>query len=135
LAGSHDHRIRQHLVHPDDDEHQPAPFRRRLRRKESARPAAGQRPPCDRDRDRQTVREISETAIANLEYESIRHTAPTFHGDTLYAETTVLEITPSKTRSDRGVLYVESRGLNQKGEMVLTLRRRVLIPRRPAAPA
>jgi acyl dehydratase len=82
-----------------------------------------------------TVREISETAIANLEYESIRHTAPTFHGDTLYAETTVLQVTPSKTRSDRGVLYVESRGLNQKGEMVLTLRRRVLIPRRPAAPA
>jgi acyl dehydratase len=81
-----------------------------------------------------SVKDISENAIANLEYESIRHTAPTFNGDTLYAETTVLEVTPSKTKSDRGVVYVETRGLNQNGEQVLHLRRRVLIPRRPAQP-
>ncbi len=43
----------------------------------------------------------------------------------------MLEVTPSKTKNDRGVVYVETRGLNQKGELVLTLRRRVLIPRRP----
>ena len=79
-----------------------------------------------------TVKDISENAIANLEYESIRHTAPSFHGDTLYAETTVIEVTPSKTKSDRGVVYVETRGLNQNGEVVLVLRRKVLVPRRPA---
>ncbi|HKV55726.1 MAG TPA: MaoC family dehydratase [Candidatus Binataceae bacterium] len=78
-----------------------------------------------------TVKDISENAIANLEYESIRHTGPSFHGDTLYAETTVLEVTPSTSKSDRGIVYVETRGLNQRGEVVLTLRRRVLIPRRP----
>jgi itaconyl-CoA hydratase len=78
-----------------------------------------------------SVKDISENAIANLEYETIRHTAPTFNGDTLYSETTVLEVTPSKTKSDRGVVYVETRGLNQNGEQVLHLRRRVLIPRRP----
>jgi itaconyl-CoA hydratase len=81
-----------------------------------------------------SVKDISENAIANLEYETIRHIAPTFNGDTLYAETTVLEVTPSKTKSDRGVVYVETRGLNQNGEQVLHLRRRVLIPRRPAQP-
>jgi acyl dehydratase len=47
-----------------------------------------------------TVRDISENAIANLEYESIRHTAPSFGGDTLYAETTVLEVTPSSSKPD-----------------------------------
>lgn len=78
-----------------------------------------------------SVKDISENAIANLEYESIRHTAPTFNGDTLYAETTVLEVTPSKTKSDRGVVYVETHGLNQNGEQVLVLRRKVLVPRRP----
>jgi itaconyl-CoA hydratase len=78
-----------------------------------------------------SVKDISETAIANLEYESIRHVAPTFNGDTLYAETTVLEVRPSKSKPDRGVVYVETRGLNQNGEQVLTLRRKVLIPRRP----
>ena len=79
-----------------------------------------------------TVRDLSENAIANLEYESIRHVAPTFHGDTLYAESNILEVTPSKTKNDRGVVYVETRGVNQKGEVVLTLRRRVLVARRPA---
>jgi acyl dehydratase len=39
-----------------------------------------------------SVKDISENAIANLEYETIRHTAPTFGGDTLYAETTVLAV-------------------------------------------
>jgi len=78
-----------------------------------------------------SVKDISETAIAALEYESIRHTAPTFAGDTLYAETTVLEVTPSSSKSDRGIVYVETHGLNQNGEQVLTLRRRVLVPRRP----
>lgn len=78
-----------------------------------------------------TVRDISENAIANLEYESIRHSGPTFHGDTLYAETTVLSVTPSTTKSDRGVVYVETRGLNQDGKEVLILRRKVLVPRRP----
>ena len=78
-----------------------------------------------------SVKDISENAIAALEYESIRHTAPTFAGDTLYAETTVLEVTPSSSKTDRGIVYVETHGLNQHGEKVLTLRRRVLVPRRP----
>jgi len=79
-----------------------------------------------------SVRDISESAIANLEYESIRHSGPAFHGDTLYAETRVLSVTPSQTKPDRGVLYVETRGLNQDGKEVLILRRKVLLPRRPA---
>jgi itaconyl-CoA hydratase len=79
-----------------------------------------------------SVKDISENAIANLEYETVRHTGPSFHGDTLYAETTVLEVTPSTTRNDRGVVYVETRGLNQNNQVVLVLRRKVLVPRRPA---
>jgi acyl dehydratase len=79
-----------------------------------------------------SVKDVSEVCIANLEYESVRHSGPTFAGDTLYAETTVLEVTPSKTKSDRGVVYVETRGLNQRGEQVMILRRRILHSRRPA---
>jgi acyl dehydratase len=79
-----------------------------------------------------SVKDVSESAIANLEYESARHTGPTFAGDTLYAETTVLEVTPSRSKADRGVIYVETRGFNQKDETVLMLRRRILVPRRPA---
>jgi len=79
-----------------------------------------------------SVKDVSENAIANLEYESVRHSAPTFGGDTLYAETTVLETTPSKSKDDRGIIYVETRGFNQDGDRVMILRRRILQPRRPA---
>jgi itaconyl-CoA hydratase len=78
-----------------------------------------------------SVKDVSENAIANLEYESVRHSAPTFGGDTLYAETEVLEVTASKSKGDRGVIYVETRGLNQRGEQVMILRRKILLPRRP----
>ena len=77
-----------------------------------------------------SVKDISQNAIANLEYENIRHLGPTFHGDTIYAETEILEKTESKSKPDRGVLYVETRAWNQHDARVLSLRRRVLIPKR-----
>ena len=77
-----------------------------------------------------SVRDVSENAIANLEYEKILHHAPTFHDDTIYAESEILEVTLSTSKPDRGVVYLETRALNQHGEKVLSFRRRVLIPRR-----
>ena len=79
-----------------------------------------------------TVREISGKAIANLEYETVKHLGPTFHGDTIYAETEILEKRESKSKNDRGILYVETRAWNQRDETILTLRRRVMIPKRGA---
>ena len=79
-----------------------------------------------------TVRDISGRAIANLEYAAVRHLAPTFHGDTIYARSTVLAVRPSERRSDRGVLEVETIAENQRGEPVLSFRRSVLLPCRPA---
>jgi acyl dehydratase len=82
-----------------------------------------------------TVPDISGHAIANLAYEHVNHDGPVFAGDTVYAESTVLSVTPSRSRPDRGVVAVETRATNQRGERVLTFRRRVLIPRgAPAAP-
>lgn len=78
-----------------------------------------------------SVMDISGCAIANLEYEEIKHLKPVFHGDTLYAETRILNKVESKSKPDRGIVTVETFGLNQKGEKVLSLRRRVLIPKRP----
>ena len=79
-----------------------------------------------------SVPDVSGAAIANLEIETLKHAKPTFHGDTIYAESEILDVTPSKSKTDRGVVHVETRALNQRGERVLSLRRRVLIPRRPA---
>ena len=79
-----------------------------------------------------SVGDLSGKAVANLEYERVTHDAPVFQGDTIYAESEVLETRPSRSRPDRGTVYVESRAFNQDGDRVLTLRRRFLAPRRPA---
>jgi acyl dehydratase len=75
-----------------------------------------------------SVPDVSGKAIANLEVESLRHVAPTFHGDTIYGETTVLDKTPSKSKSDRGVVHVETIGYNQDGTIVCIFRRKVMVP-------
>jgi len=77
-----------------------------------------------------TVPEISGSAIANLEYEKVTHDGPVFIGDTLRAQSRVLEVRPSRSKPDRGILYVETVAYNQRDEKVLTLRRRVLLPYR-----
>jgi acyl dehydratase len=76
-----------------------------------------------------TVADVSGRAIANLEIEKIIHEAPTFIGDTLYAESTVLDARASR-RGDRGTVSVETRVLNQRGERVMTFRRTALVPAR-----
>lgn len=74
-----------------------------------------------------TVPDISGKAIANLDYENIRHLAPVFIGDTLYVRTKVLDKRESNTKSDRGIVYVETIASNQNGQDVLSFRRHVLI--------
>ena len=75
-----------------------------------------------------TVQDISGKAIANLDYEKITHDGPVFIGDTIYVETEILDIRVSKSKPDRGIVYVETRAFNQHGSKVLTLRRHILIP-------
>ena len=75
-----------------------------------------------------SVPDVSGKAIANLEIESLKHVAPTFHGDTIYGETTVLDKTPSKSKSDRGIVYVETKGYKQDGTLVCVFRRKVMVP-------
>lgn len=74
-----------------------------------------------------TVPDISGKAIANLDYESIKHLSPVFIGDTLYARTTILDKRESKSKNDRGIIYVETVASNQNGVDVLSFRRHVLI--------
>ena len=76
-----------------------------------------------------TVADVSGKAIANLEIERIVHEAPTFIGDTLYSESTVLATRASR-QGDRGTVKVETRVTNQRGERVMSFTRTALIPRR-----
>lgn len=77
-----------------------------------------------------SVPDVSGKAIANLEVTSLKHVAPTFHGDTIYAETTVLDTRESSSKDDRGVVSVETRGYNQDGILVCIFQRKVMVPKR-----
>jgi acyl dehydratase len=77
-----------------------------------------------------TVPDISGKAIANLGYEEIKHLAPVFINDTIYARTTILDKTESKSKPDRGMIYVETVVYNQDNVDVLSFRRKVLIKKR-----
>jgi acyl dehydratase len=72
--------------------------------------------------------DIGGRALETLEYSDIRHTLPVFHGDTIYAESTIAD--KSELPDGRAVIQIEHRGLNQRRECVLTMRRKIVAPRR-----
>src|SRR6476619_5733589 len=78
-----------------------------------------------------TVSDVSGKAIANLATEDLSHPNPVFHGDTLYCESEVLEVRPSKSKPDRGIVKVHTRVYKQTGQLVAEFKRTVLIPKRP----
>jgi acyl dehydratase len=78
----------------------------------------------------QSVPDVSGRAIANLEVESLKHANPTFHGDTIYAETEVLEVRASRSKPDRGIVKVRTIGYTQDGTVVCEFVRSVLVPKR-----
>jgi acyl dehydratase len=81
-----------------------------------------------------SVADVSGAAIANLEVEELKHPKPTFHGDTIYAQTKVLDAKESSSKPDRGIVTVETRAFNQRGEEVCYFRRKVMVFKRDAAP-
>ncbi len=81
-----------------------------------------------------TVPDISGHAIANLEYSEIIHQGPVFHGDTIRARTEILKKRKSKSKPDRGIVWVETEAFNQRDEKVLSFKRAVLVPLRAAGP-
>ena len=80
-----------------------------------------------------TVNDVSGKAIANLGWKEIKLTAPVFCGDTLYAESEVLEKRESKSRPTQGIVTVHTRAFNQDGVQVMEFVRSALIPKRGTA--
>ncbi len=80
-----------------------------------------------------TVNDLTDgTLIANLSYERVSHPRPTFPGDTVYAETEVIDKRESRSRSDRGIVRLKHWGRNQRGEVIVELERTVLLKKRDA---
>ena len=71
------------------------------------------------------------TLVANLGYDAVTMPKPVFIGDTLRAETTVLEKRDSKSRPTAGLVIFEHRMINQRGELVCQCKRTALMHRKP----
>ena len=77
-----------------------------------------------------SVLDMSQHAGANLGWTDIKLTAPVYVGDTIYAESKVLEMRSSSSRPDFGILTMRTRGINQDGVEVMSWVRSVMIPKR-----
>jgi len=70
------------------------------------------------------------TIVANLGYDKMMHPAPVFHGDTISAETEVLEKRESTSKPDRGIVRLRQIGRKQDGTIVVQLERTVMFLKR-----
>jgi 2-methylfumaryl-CoA hydratase len=81
-----------------------------------------------------SVPDVSQNAIANLGYADVRFLRPVYPGDTLVADSEVIGLREASS-GDAGVVYVSTRGVNQKGQEVVSFVRWVLVPKRePSRP-
>ena len=76
-----------------------------------------------------SVPDISHNATANMGYADVRFLRPVYPGDTLMAESEVIGLREVSS-GDAGVVYVRTRGTNQKGQEVLSFVRWVMVPKR-----
>lgn len=75
-----------------------------------------------------SVPDISGKAIANLGFSKVEHLYPVFIGDTIYARSKIIELIPSASKPDRGVMKVHTEAYNQDSKVVLSYVREVLLP-------
>ncbi len=79
-----------------------------------------------------SVADLTEgTIVANLGYEKVNHPNPVFHGDTIYAETEVLEKRESTSKPDRGLVRLKQIGRKPDGTVVVELERTVMFLKKP----
>lgn len=81
-----------------------------------------------------SVPDISHNATANLGYADVRFLRPVYPGDTLVAESEVIGLREVSS-GDAGIVYVRTRGTNQKGQEVVTFVRWVKVPKRDPSQA
>lgn len=80
-----------------------------------------------------SVIDVTVNATANLGYDNVTHHAPVFRGDTLFAESEVLDVRESESRDHIGIITTELRAYNQDDDLVLSLDRTAMVLKREFA--
>ncbi|MFZ2529258.1 MAG: MaoC family dehydratase [Rhodococcus sp. (in: high G+C Gram-positive bacteria)] len=75
------------------------------------------------------------TIVANLGFSEIKFPHPVRHGDTMYAETLIVDKRESKSRPGQGIVTLEHTARNQHGDVVAVAVRQTLVHKRPVEPA
>ena len=71
------------------------------------------------------------TTVGNLGMDEVRFPKPVFHGDTIRAETEVLEKRESRSRPTQGIVTPDHRAFNQRNELVAHCKRSALMLKKP----
>lgn len=82
-----------------------------------------------------TVPDTSENAAANLAWTDITLPKPVFVGDTLWAESEILDLRESKSNPSVGIVSMRCRGINQRSEVVIEFKRTFMVYKRDAPEA
>ena len=83
----------------------------------------------------QSVTDVSQNVMANLGWDEVRLPNPVFEGDTIYSQSEVLALRPSRSRPNVGIVTVATTGYKQDGTVVITYQRTLLVYRQGAGPA
>lgn len=81
-----------------------------------------------------SVADISQNAVANLQWDAVTMPAPVFAGDTIRARTEILEVRESQSRPNAGIVKFRTIGTNQRRETVMEFERTILIYKRAHRP-
>ena len=82
-----------------------------------------------------TVPDTSENAAANLAWTDITLPKPVFVGDTLWAESEILDLRESRSNPSVGIVSMRCRGINQRREVVIEFKRTFMVYKRAAPEA
>ena len=77
-----------------------------------------------------SVSDVSQKNIANLGWTDIKLPGPVFVGDTLMAESEVLDKRESKSRPTQGIVTIRTIGKKQDGSLIIEFERAMLVPKR-----
>jgi itaconyl-CoA hydratase len=77
-----------------------------------------------------SVSDLSQKAIGNLGWDKVRLSAPVFNGDTIYAESEILDKRESKSRPTQGIVTVKTIGKKADGTEFMSFERTILVPKR-----
>lgn len=76
-----------------------------------------------------SVIDMSQNAVANLGWTDIKLTFPVYIGDTIYAESICIDKRESAKRPFAGIVTMNTRGLNQNGDQIVSWKRTVMVPK------